>query len=256
METVVIETQGLSKKYRIGTRERLTLFSTIRYKLQGNYPHKELWALKDINISVKRGEMVAIIGPNGAGKSTLLRILSGILSSTSGSYVTREEVSCIFELGLGFNPMFSALENVYIYGALHGRSRKQVDKVLPQIIEFSGIEKFMGAKIRELSTGMKARLAFATVIQMVKGIVMIDEVLSVGDAEFQQKCVGAIEKLLNEGNTVLFVSHGITNVKQYCTNALYLDGGEQIGFGNVSDMEQLYAARTEERIRQNSTLSK
>ncbi|MBN1823111.1 MAG: ABC transporter ATP-binding protein [Endomicrobiales bacterium] len=237
----VVEARNISKKFNIGSRERQTLFSSIRHTLSGEYPKVELWALKDISLYANKGEMIAVIGPNGSGKTTLFRILGGIMSPTTGTCDVRDEVSCIFELGLGFNPRFTALENVYLYSALHGISRKEVDKILPEIVDFSGVGAFMGAKLSEFSSGMKARLAFATVIQTVKGIILIDEVLSVGDIAFQKKCFAAIEKLLNEGNTILFISHSISGeIKKLCRKALYIDKGNQIAFGNAEDVEKLY----------------
>ncbi|MHB9155122.1 MAG: ABC transporter ATP-binding protein, partial [Endomicrobiales bacterium] len=236
----VIETSHLYKKFRIGTSDRLTLFSTLRYKLSGENPTRDHWALKDVSFSVNRGEMIAVIGPNGAGKTTLLRILSGIMAPTSGSFTVREEISCIFELGLGFNQNFTAIENVYQYAALHGISRREIDRRLPEIIEFSELEGFMGAKLGEYSSGMRARLAFATVIQTVRGIVMVDEVLSVGDMSFQKKCMATFQRLLSEGNTILFIAHGLGDMRKHCTRALYLDRGAQMGFGGIDEMERLY----------------
>ena len=246
----VIETRNLSKMFHIGTNERHTLFSTLRYKLSGEYPTKEFWALRDVNISINKGEMLPIIGPNGAGKTTLLRILAGIMAPTSGTYSVNGEVSCIFELGLGFNPRFTALENVFLYGALHGMTRREISKKLPEIIEFSELGGFMETKLGEYSSGMRARLAFATVIQTVTGIVMIDEVLSVGDAAFQKKCVDAIEKLLNRGNTILFISHGVSNVVKYCKRALYLGKGKQMAFGDIHEVMALYDKNTKEKEKQ------
>ena len=243
-----IETKDLCKKFRIGVKGHHTLFTTIRYKLSGETPTRELWALRNINFSVNKGEMVAIIGPNGAGKTTLLRILSGIMVPTSGTYHVTGGVSCIFELGLGFNPNFTALQNVYLYGALHGFSHKQIDKKLPQIIEFSELEKFMDAKLRNFSSGMIQRLAFATVIQTVEGIVMVDAVLSVGDMAFQKKCIDAFTRLIRWGNTVLLVTHGLGEAKNLCQKALYLNGGNQIAFGSVEEMETLYERDRQEHF--------
>lgn len=240
----VIETNSLSKKFRIGTKERHTLFTALRYKLSGEYPTKDYWALKDINVTINKGELVPIIGPNGAGKTTLLRILSGIMAPTSGSFRVKGDVSCIFELGLGFNSRFTAIENVYLYGALHGMTRREIDKKLPEIVRFAGLEEFMETKLGDYSSGMKARLAFATVIQTVSEIVMIDEVLAVGDAAFQVKCVDAIEKLLNQGNTVLFIAHGIGDIKKYCKRALYINKGKQVAFGDIDEVMDLYARDT------------
>jgi len=236
----VIETKNLSKIFNIGTRERLTLFSDLRYRLSGEYPTRKLHALNDINIKINKGEMTAIIGPNGAGKTTLLRILAGIMAYTSGSMKVREEVSCIFELGLGFNPRFTAIENVYLYGALHGLTRREMDLKLPGIVEFSELGEFMGAKLSEFSSGMRARLAFATVIETLKGIVMIDEILAVGDVSFQEKCSCAIDKMLEDGNTILYITHGLDILKKYNGKALYLDGGNQMAFGEMKEVAELY----------------
>lgn len=238
--TISIKTNNLSKCFKIGTRERLTLFTSLKYKITGSLPERELWALKDISFSVKKGEMVAVIGHNGAGKTTLFRILSGIMKQTSGTFTVNEEVSCMFELGLGFNLRFTALENVYLYGALHGITRKEIDKKMDAIVEFAELGNFMGAKLGEFSSGMIARLAFATVIQTLNGIILVDEVLSVGDISFQKKCLKAFEKVLSDGHTVLFISHGIGEVKKFCTNALYIDHGRQMAFGPIDEVEDMY----------------
>lgn len=240
MDETLIEASHLSKKFMIGTRERMTLFSTLRYKMSGDFPVREFWALKDINFSVKRGEMVAIMGPNGAGKTTLLRILSGIMSPTGGTYAVREEVSTIFELGLGFNSRLSAIENLYLYAALHGITRKEINGKLQEIMDFSEVGDFMGAKLGEFSSGMRARLAFATVLQTVRSIIMIDEALAVGDMSFQKKCMKAIEKLLSSGKTVLLISHGLGEAKNLCSKGLYISHGVQKGFGDINEIEQLY----------------
>ncbi|MCR4662458.1 MAG: ATP-binding cassette domain-containing protein [Endomicrobiaceae bacterium] len=243
MSDIVIQTNNLSKRFKIGTKERLTFFTSLRYKLSGEYPETDLWALKDISFSVRKGEMVAVIGHNGAGKTTLFRILSGIMRQTSGTYNVSEDLSCMFELGLGFNLRFTAIENVYLYGALHGISRKEIDKKMDAIVEFAELDKFMGAKLGEYSSGMISRLAFATVIQTLKGIILVDEVLAVGDIAFQKKCTKAFEKVLNEGHTILFISHGIGEEKRLCSNALYIDHGNQVAFGPVNEVEDMYFER-------------
>lgn len=237
---IVIETNNLSKKFMIGTREKLTMFSSLRHALSGKYASREIWALKDINIAINKGEMVAIIGPNGAGKTTLLRILSGIMAPTGGACTVDGEVSCIFNLGIGFNFRFTAIENVYLHAALHGISRKEIDKKMDDIIEFSGLGAFMGAKLSEFSSGMIARLGFSTVIQTVRDVVMVDEVLAVGDIAFQEKCMSVFENLLNEGKTVVFIAHGIESIKHLCSKGLYIDGGRQVCFGDINEVEEMY----------------
>lgn len=222
---IVIETRNLYKKFRIGTTERRTLFSAIRRTLSGDNPTRDIWALKDVSFSVSKGEMVAVIGPNGAGKTTLLRILAGIMTPTSGSFSVAGDVSCIFELGLGFNPHFTGLENVYQYASLHGISRREIEKKLPEIIEFAELEGFMGAKLGEYSSGMRARLAFATVMQMLRGIVMVDEVLAVGDERFQAKCAERIREIRAGGTTLFYVSHQMDQVAATCDRVLLLHHG-------------------------------
>ncbi|MBN2407342.1 MAG: ABC transporter ATP-binding protein [Elusimicrobia bacterium] len=237
----IIRTENISKMFMIGSTDRYTMFNTFRYKLSGETPKKELWALKNINISVNKGDVVAIIGPNGAGKTTLLRIISGIMKATSGSYSVRGSVTSIFELGLGFNPMFTALQNVYLYGALHGLSRKKVDAILPKIVEFSGLEDFMGAKLSEFSSGMRSRLAFAMIIQTVEDIVLVDEIMAVGDISFQQKCLSTYEKMIEEGKTLIFVTQSLDGrLEEICTGALYINRGEQILYGPPEEATALY----------------
>jgi ABC-type polysaccharide/polyol phosphate transport system ATPase subunit len=242
MSGAILEARGISKKFSIGTGERLTLFTSLKNKFTGA-GLRDFWALKDINFKVNRGEMVAVFGHNGAGKTTLFRILSGILKATSGTYTAKEQISCMFELGLGFNLRQTALENVYLYGALHGISRRVIDKKLPDIVDFAELNNFMGAKLGEFSSGMRARLAFATIMQTLKGIVMVDEVLSVGDVSFQKKCTDAFEKVLNDGHTVLFISHGLGHAKRLCTKGLLIEHGAQVAFGNINEVDDMYTEK-------------
>lgn len=236
----IIKVEGISKRFDIGTKERMTLLATIRHKLSGEYPTREVWALKDINFSLKKGEMAVIVGPNGAGKTTLLRILAGIMVPTFGKYEIGGQVSCIFDLGIGFNPKFSAIDNVYMYGALLGISRKELDKKLPDIVEFSELGDFMGAKLSEFSSGMRSRLAFSTIVQTIKDIIMVDEVLAVGDASFQRKCMATFENLLNQGKTIIYISHSPIGVRKFCNKALYINHGRQMAFGNFDEVTEMY----------------
>lgn len=238
----VLKTENMSKKFHVGCDQKFTLFSTLRYKLSGENPKKQIWALKDINISVNKGEMIGVIGPNGSGKTTLLRILSGIMAATKGNYHITEKVSSIFELGLGFNPRFTALQNVYLYGALHGYSRKRIDELMPGIVEYSGLHDFMGAKLSEFSSGMRQRLAFSTIIRTVDDVVMVDEALSVGDQAFQKKCIKSFKNLLDKGKTILFVTQNLDgDLKEMCSRALYVNRGEQMFYGDKNDALEMYA---------------
>lgn len=244
-ENIVLSAENVSKSFRIGTCDRHTFFSTLRKKLSGDTPTRTIWALKNININVASGEMLGVIGPNGAGKTTLLRVLSGIMRPTTGKITLKEEVSTMFELGIGFDPMFTATQNLYLYGALHGLSRSQVDEKMEAIIEFSQLKNYMHAKLREYSSGMRARLAFATIMQTATGIIMVDEALTVGDISFQKKCLKAFTDLMDRGCTILYVAQALGPAKDLCTNAIYLDGGIQKGFGPVDKIDRLYVEDSE-----------
>ena len=207
-------------------------------KLSKNFGN--ISAIKDLSFSINDGEIVGLLGPNGAGKTTLLKNLAGIMAPTSGKVKARDDIFTIFELGIGFNVYFNGIENLYLYGALHGMTRRDIHRNLPRIIEFSGLGDFMYAKLSEYSSGMRQRLAFATIIQTAKGIIMVDEALSVGDQAFQCQCLAAFEDLLRRGNTILFVTHGIGEARRLCSRALYLNQGCIRHFGEVNETEEIY----------------
>ena len=190
------------------------------------------WALNDINFEIKRGEAVGIIGRNGAGKSTLLKILSRITEPTKGRFEIFGRVSSLLEVGTGFHPELTGRENVYLNGTILGMKRREVKAKFDEIVAFSGVEKFIDTPVKHYSSGMQVRLAFAVAAHLEPEILIIDEVLAVGDAEFQKKCLGKMEDVTGEGRTVLFVSHDMNAIQRLCTHGILLKAGgvEQDGF--------------------------
>jgi lipopolysaccharide transport system ATP-binding protein len=227
----VIQVEGLSKQYRIGPanqetmlRERIMGFlkSTL---LRKKRREETIWALRDVSFSIDRGEIVGLIGRNGAGKSTLLKLLSRITYATSGSVNVNGKVASLLEVGTGFHEELTGRENVYLNGSILGMSKKDVAQKLDAIIEFSGIEKFIDTPIKRYSTGMRLRLGFAVAAHLDPDILIVDEVLAVGDAPFQKKCLNAMSELRG-GRTVLFVSHNLAAVEALCQRTIWVDGGK------------------------------
>jgi len=183
------------------------------------------WALRGVNLKVAQGEMVGIIGPNGSGKSTLLRIIAGILHPTKGSVIVRGSVAPLIEIGVGFHPELTGQENIYLNASLYGLTRKEIDRIYDKVVEFSGLEDFIDVPVKNYSTGMYMRLGFAIAIQLDMDILLVDEVLAVGDEAFQRKCLAKMQELKERGKTILFVSHALDLVSRLCDRAyLLIDG--------------------------------
>lgn len=229
----IIEVKGLSKKYRLGENQP---YYTLRDSLAGIFKNPvaavksqlqkdEFWALKDVNFTVNQGEVVGIIGRNGAGKSTLLKILSQITPPTEGEVILRGRVGSLLEVGTGFSPELTGRENIFLNGAILGMKRSEVKKKFDEIVAFSEVEKFLDTPLKRYSSGMYMRLAFAVAAHLEPEILIVDEVLAVGDAEFQKKCLGKMGEVADEGRTVLFVSHNMGAVQQLCSSAIVLDDG-------------------------------
>ncbi|HAA12181.1 MAG TPA: polysaccharide/polyol phosphate ABC transporter ATP-binding protein [Cytophagales bacterium] len=255
MGKTIIEVKNLSKVYRLGIKESQTesvgqailqwVLSPLRNfrrlrrlsKFDLNKEEQDvLWALRDINFKVEQGEVLGIIGKNGAGKSTLLKILSQVTPPSDGEIRMRGRVASLLEVGTGFNPELTGRENVYLNGTILGMTRVEVDAKFDEIIAFSGVEKFIDTPVKRYSSGMKVRLAFAVAAHLEPEILIIDEVLAVGDAEFQRKCLGKMQDVAGEGRTVLFVSHNMPAVSSLCTRAIMLRHGELFMEGNVDDV--------------------
>lgn len=234
----VIQVEHLGKQYRIGLAETRPAnlrdalvrtvrapFNYLRSRLRPVSEAEILWALRDISFTVQRGEILGVIGRNGAGKSTLLKILSRITDPTEGSAVIRGRVNSLLEVGTGFHPELTGRENIYMNAAMHGMKRVVIDRSLGRIIEFSGIERFIDTPVKRYSSGMYTRLAFAVAAHLDPDILIVDEVLAVGDAAFQERCIEKMGSVASEGRTVLFVSHNMQAIASLCSRCLLLEDG-------------------------------
>jgi lipopolysaccharide transport system ATP-binding protein len=240
-----IAAEGISKRYRIGEYKagyqtlRDTLAHGVRRALRlehVDHSLEELWALKDVSFSVDEGEVVGFIGRNGSGKSTLLKIMTRITPPTEGSALIRGRVGSILEVGTGFHPELTGRENTYLNGAILGMKRREISARFDEIVEFSGIGKFIDTPVKRYSSGMYVRLAFAVAAHLDPEVLIIDEVLAVGDYEFQQRCMGRIEDISSSGRTVVFVSHDMQAITRLCSRAYWLDGGRVMSEGAAGDV--------------------
>jgi len=255
--STVIKIENLSKKYVIGhqRQEKYTaLRDVIMHKLRGLgerlrhplSPNKEVssleefWALKNIDLEIKQGDRIGIIGRNGAGKSTLLKVLSRITEPTTGRITINGQVASLLEVGTGFHPELTGRENIFLNGAILGMSRADIKKNFDEIVAFAEVEKFLDTPVKRYSSGMYVRLAFAVAAHLEPEILIVDEVLAVGDAQFQKKCLGKMEEVGREGRTVLFVSHNMAAIQGLCTKVVHLDKGAIIGLGDVASQIENY----------------
>jgi lipopolysaccharide transport system ATP-binding protein len=223
---IVIKLEGVSKKYKLFNSKTARMKEAL-HPLKKKY-HREFYALNNINLEVAKGEILGIVGVNGSGKSTLLKIISGIIPPSGGTCSVKGRVIPLLELGSGFNPEFTGLENIYFYNRLNGYTRKQTDAVLDDILDFAEIGDFIHQPLKTYSSGMKARLGFAVSVNIDPDILILDEVLSVGDELFRRKCYARMEEVFKAGKTILFVSHNAQTINQLCTRAVMLDKGECI----------------------------
>lgn len=259
---VVIRAEGLGKRYLIGhqaERERYTalrdviarsavsLAQSVRDLAHGRPTAgfggnlEEFWALKDVNFEVRRGEVVGIIGRNGAGKSTLLKVLSRITEPTEGQVTIKGRVGSLLEVGTGFHPELTGRENIYLNGAILGMSRAEIRAKFDEIVTFAEVEKFLDTPVKRYSSGMYVRLAFAVAAHLEPEILIVDEVLAVGDVQFQKKCLGKMHDVAQDGRTVLFVSHNISSIKSLCSASILMqDGGIQGQFQTAQEGVELY----------------
>jgi lipopolysaccharide transport system ATP-binding protein len=246
MAQTAIKIEGLSKLYKIGQaksgslREAFTRKFAITKKDQQEANH--YWALKDVSFQIKSGEAVGIIGKNGAGKSTLLKILSRITEPTKGRIEINGRVASLLEVGTGFHPELSGRENIYLNGTILGMTRREIKAKFDEIVNFSGVEKFIDTPVKHYSSGMYVRLAFAVAAHLDPEILIIDEVLAVGDAEFQKKCLGKMSEVTGQGRTVIFVSHQMDAVLRLCQHAVLLDKGRVICNDVTDKVVNLYLA--------------
>ncbi|HTL81424.1 MAG TPA: ABC transporter ATP-binding protein [Bacteroidia bacterium] len=235
----ILEIQNVSKSFRIlhDNQPYLSLRDSIASIFRRSASSSEIfWALKEISFQVKQGESIGIIGKNGAGKSTLLKILSKITPPTSGKIVVRGRIASLLEVGTGFHPELSGRENVFLNGSILGMKRAEISKKFDEIIDFSGTEKFLDTPLKHYSSGMQLRLAFAVAAFLEPEIMIIDEVLAVGDAEFQRKCIGKMEDVSRSGRTILFVSHDLNAVQTLCSSVIHLEHGQIKASGETASI--------------------
>ncbi len=260
MSNIAIKIENLSKQYRLGVIGTGTLSHDLNrffarllgkedpylkvgevndrtQKGQSDY----VWALKDINLEVQQGEVLGIIGKNGAGKSTLLKILSKVTAPTTGSIKAKGRIASLLEVGTGFHPELTGRENIFLNGAILGMTKAEIRAKLDEIVAFAGIEKYVDTPVKRYSSGMMVRLGFAVAAHLEPEILVVDEVLAVGDAEFQKKAIGKMQDVSrNDGRTVLFVSHNMASVKSLCTRGIVLENGQLVFNGNVDDAVKKY----------------
>jgi lipopolysaccharide transport system ATP-binding protein len=262
MSDTVIRVENLGKKYIIGHQQQegytalrdviangaKSLLTTLnpliqKSKNEANKSREEFWALKDVSFEIKQGDRVGIIGRNGAGKSTLLKILSRITEPTTGRIGIKGRVASLLEVGTGFHPELTGRENIYLNGAILGMSKAEIKKKFDEIVDFAEVEKFLDTPVKRYSSGMYVRLAFAVAAHLEPEILIVDEVLAVGDAQFQKKCLGKMGEVATEGRTVLFVSHNMAAISSLCTTAIVLNKGEVICCGSTDHSIAVYEAR-------------
>ena len=256
MTIPAIRVEHLGKRYTLArNRDTLARYKTLRESVSGGVATlarrirgqrsestQDFWALRDVSFEVRPGEVIGIIGRNGAGKSTLLKILSRITRPSTGRVILNGRVGSLLEVGTGFHPELTGRENVYLNGSILGMSRREIDRKFDEIVAFSEVEKFLDTPVKRYSSGMYVRLAFAVAAHLDPEILLVDEVLAVGDARFQQKCMGRIGEIGRSGRTVLFVSHNMNAVTRLTTSSLYLDGGRVVTQGPTAAVVQRYLA--------------
>jgi lipopolysaccharide transport system ATP-binding protein len=241
----IIDIHNISKKYRIGAiQPYVSLRDVISNSFQNIFSNKqrpEFWALDDVSMKIYAGERIGIVGKNGAGKSTLLKIISRITPPTKGTIAIRGKVASLLEVGTGFHQELTGRENIYLNGSILGMKKKQIDLRLGEIIDFSGVEEFIDTPLKHYSSGMQLRLAFSVAAHLEPDILLIDEVLAVGDAEFQKKCLGKMEEINQKsGRTILFISHNLNQVKRFCNKGALLHQGKLMSFGAIDEVIERY----------------
>lgn len=266
MTEAAIVVEGLGKRYRIGEqiqyrvlRDSITnvlyaparlVASLLTGKRRSNHhkPAEDIWALRDVSFSVEPGEVVGVIGRNGAGKSTLLKILTRITEPTEGSAQIRGRIGSLLEVGTGFHPELTGRDNIFLNGTILGMRQAEIRRKFDEIVEFSGIQRFIDTPVKRYSSGMYVRLAFAVAAHLEPDVMLVDEVLSVGDAAFQKKCLGKISEVTSHGRTVLFVSHNMSAIRQLCPTSIWLEDGRIAAHGPSSEVIDRYLLTINQRI--------
>lgn len=238
-EAILVE--HVSKKFRIPLERKITLYEhMVGIIKRGSYSYEEFLALDDVSFRVRNGEIFGIIGPNGSGKSTLLKIIAGVLHSDRGCVHVQGKIAPFLELGVGFKPDLSAKQNVFLYGAIMGLKKREIRDRYEEIMKFAELKQFENMRLKNFSSGMAVRLAFSTAIQTNPDILLVDEVFSVGDVSFQEKCYDKIIEIKRSKKTILYVSHSLEQVRKLCDRCLLLEKGKVIQIGKTEDVVDLY----------------
>lgn len=240
----IIEVKNVSMRFNLAKERTDTVKEYIVKLLKHQLMFNEFYALKDVSLTINRGEAVALIGANGSGKSTLLKCIAGVLYPTSGSIKIRGSIAPLIELGAGFDPDLTARENIYLNGAVLGHDRKFMDAHFKSIVDFAELWEFIDVPVKNFSSGMVARLGFAIATEVSADILVVDEILAVGDFRFQQKCKERMANMMQGGTTLLFVSHSEDQVKELCQKAVWLEHGRMIEFGAVEPVCERYRSAT------------
>src|SRR6187397_1477848 len=242
----VLRIENLSKAYRLGEISRKVFWHDLRRRLRGDFTSapdetERFWALRDVSFDLRDGEVLGLLGRNGAGKTTLLKVISRITSPTSGEVKMRGRVASLLEVGTGFHMELTGRDNVYLNGIILGMTRGEVRRKFDEIVAFSGIEEFIDTPVKRYSVGMRVRLAFAVAANLEPEVLVIDEVLAVGDAAFQQRCLGKIGEVSRSGRAVLFVSHNAASIESLCTRGVVLERGRVVFDGTQTEAIEHYA---------------
>ena len=242
MAETVLKVENVSMKFNLSKEKHDYLKEYFIAMLRRELQYNEFWALSDVSFELERGDRLGILGFNGAGKSTLLKVIAGVFKPTIGTVEREGVLAPLIELGAGFDPQYTGMENIYLYGACLGYSHKFIDEKLDQIIEFSELKDFIDVPLKNYSSGMKARLGFAIATIVEPDMLILDEVLSVGDAKFKKKSENKLMSLLDKNVTVLFVSHNTEQVRKLCNKAIILEKGKMIASGDVEEVAAKYDA--------------
>lgn len=240
---VIVDIQNVSMCFNMTTEKITTFKEFLIKKLKNQISYTEFWALHDISFQVRKGELFGILGLNGAGKSTLLKVIAGVLKPTKGHVEIFGSMAPLIELGAGFDAELTARENIYLNGAILGFSKKEMNSKFDEIVSFSELEQFIDVPVKNFSSGMYARLGFAIATSTTPDLLIVDEILSVGDFKFQQKCEQKINEMVNSGTSVLLVSHSMDQIQSLCSRGVVLEKGKVIKTGNITELCDFYYSK-------------
>ncbi|MFU0826461.1 MAG: Leukotoxin translocation ATP-binding protein LktB [Lachnoclostridium sp.] len=244
MEKIAVDVQHVSMRFNLDSQKIDNLKEYFIKFVKRQIKYQEFWALKDVSLQVKKGDRLGILGLNGAGKSTLLKIIAGVLKPTEGTVTVKGKIAPLLELGAGFEPQYTGAENIYLYGAVLGYSREFIAEKYDEIVAFSELGKFIDVPLKNYSSGMRSRLGFAIATIVEPDVLILDEVLSVGDAKFKKKCEAKIQSMFDKGVTVLFVSHSLPQVQKICNKAILLEQGRIVASGDIDEVSAIYEEKT------------